>query len=301
MPEQHLKEDVRIGEGYGRSGEDILRIMQAEKSELNAMDRALRERIEDYLKTSYRGQEAVDKVRSSVMEREGVSEERMAQILGTSYIDLTTRDRRIYDAYMDALGDAMPKQKMTWDDVAKRMIGDGSEKDVTFAENTKDNGNSNRQGSRDSEGYDSGWPSGSGIHRTDTGRVPRRSGRGDADVYGEGLVQSSLDQRGELRQTHYEEAVGDNLTETARKNGQYIPAKQTAQLGERHDGLSGESVVYIDKAHGVVHKVKNPFAKLPMKGHAAGDVIYEHVAHNLLFLCDDSENRVPCPDMQGVG
>ena len=54
-------------------------------------------------------------------------------------------------------------------------------------------------------------------------------------------------------------------------------------FGERKRKPSGECVVYIDEAKGRVVKVKDPYAKAPIKGHAASDAIYEHKVHNLLF------------------
>ena len=80
-----------------------------------------------------------------------------------------------------------------------------------------------------------------------------------------------------------QEAFGHYLIDKAQEIGVYIDPTSLNNFGERKRKPSGECVVYVDEAQGLVVKVKDPYAKAPMKGHAASDAIYEHVVHNLLF------------------
>ena len=63
----------------------------------------------------------------------------------------------------------------------------------------------------------------------------------------------------------------------------YIDRSEYNGFGERKRKPTGESVVYIDEANNRVVKVKDPYAKTNLKGHAASDALYEHIVHNLLF------------------
>ncbi|MBR1550631.1 MAG: hypothetical protein IJ634_08365 [Bacteroidales bacterium] len=80
-----------------------------------------------------------------------------------------------------------------------------------------------------------------------------------------------------------QEAFGNRLIDYAKKNGLYREPAAWGSFGERKRKPSGECVVYIDEANERVIKVKDPYAKAPMKGHAASDAIFEHVVHNILF------------------
>lgn len=80
-----------------------------------------------------------------------------------------------------------------------------------------------------------------------------------------------------------QEAVGHRLIENAKRNNLYVAPSLLNTFGERKRKPSGESIVYIDEERGRVVKIKDPFAKAPMKGHAASDAVYEHIVHNLLF------------------
>lgn len=80
-----------------------------------------------------------------------------------------------------------------------------------------------------------------------------------------------------------QEAFGNYIIDKAKKLGIYINPSSLNDFGERKRKPSGECIVYIDKGQSRVIKVKDPYAKAPMKGHAAADAIYEHIVHNLLF------------------
>lgn len=63
----------------------------------------------------------------------------------------------------------------------------------------------------------------------------------------------------------------------------FIDRSTLNSFGERVRKPSGESVVYVDDSNNRVVKVKDPYAKDNLKGHAASDALYEHIVHNLLF------------------
>ena len=78
-------------------------------------------------------------------------------------------------------------------------------------------------------------------------------------------------------------AVGNQIISNAKKHSLFVEPSQARQYGERKKKRSGESVVYTNEEEIKVYKVKDPYAKLPIKRHGAADVLYEHEAHNLLF------------------
>lgn len=87
-----------------------------------------------------------------------------------------------------------------------------------------------------------------------------------------------------------QQAYGLRVIERAKEQGLYIDPATLDGYGERRTQGTGESIVYIDEANNRVVKVKDPFAKAPMKGNATDDALYEHLVHNLLF--PESEYRL---------
>lgn len=80
-----------------------------------------------------------------------------------------------------------------------------------------------------------------------------------------------------------QKAVGKFIIDVAKDNGLFFAEDSLPILGERKKLPSGESIIYENPAQGVVYKVRDPFAKLHLKSSSALDVIYEHIAHNVLF------------------
>ena len=116
--------------------------------------------------------------------------------------------------------------------------------------------------------------------------VPSGAQRGDSGVdigsLAEGLAAEQSGDRSRSQRAD-EEAVGHQIIENAKKGGVFIDRSTLNSFGERVRKPSGESVVYIDDANNRVVKVKDPYAKDNLKGHAASDALYEHIVHNLLF------------------
>lgn len=106
--------------------------------------------------------------------------------------------------------------------------------------------------------------------------------RGDLERLSEGLATEQYGDNVGGSRTQQEEA-GNHIIGNAKAHGLFIPLNETRGYGERKRKPTGESTVYINESEGRVYKVKDPFAKYPMKRHAMSDVLYEHELHNLLF------------------
>lgn len=145
--------------------------------------------------------------------------------------------------------------------------GEGSE---------QDNGNALQTGA--ATGNDSGRMAGDA-----TPAVEGVGDRGDIRVYEEGLG-ASRDEHSEYSERDRREAESERLVGIARENGQYLDRNEVLSRGRRHGKGTGESEVSIDQEKGIVYKIKNPYAKSPMKGGVAPeDAIYEHLVHNKYF------------------
>lgn len=70
----------------------------------------------------------------------------------------------------------------------------------------------------------------------------------------------------------------------AKAIGQYFGKAEIQSLGERNFKRTGESEVYINVGARKVFKIKNPYAKSPLKRNVRPeDAIYEHLIHNKYF------------------
>ena len=107
--------------------------------------------------------------------------------------------------------------------------------------------------------------------------------RGDLRVFEEGL-DTSYNEYSEYSERTRRTAESERLVNTAKQHGMFIPAEVVKTLTGKHPKRTGESVVYIDLEKGKVTKVKDPYAKSPMKsGVQPEDAAFEHLVHNLLF------------------
>ncbi|MBD5327920.1 MAG: JAB domain-containing protein [Bacteroides sp.] len=119
---------------------------------------------------------------------------------------------------------------------------------------------------------------------TDSARgVEADRDRSDIRVYEEGLG-TSYNAHSDDSERDRREAESERLVSIARKQGHYRSREDIATLGKRQRAQSGESDVFVDQQNGRVYKVKNPYAKSPMKGNVQPeDAIYEHLVHNKYF------------------
>ena len=116
-----------------------------------------------------------------------------------------------------------------------------------------------------------------------TRSVEANRDRSDIRMYEEevGPQQSS---HSDYSERDRREAESQRLVGLARQNGQYKERNEVRSFGKRISKPSGESEVVINKENGRVYKIKDPFAKSPMKGNVQPeDAIYEHLVHNKYF------------------
>ena len=115
------------------------------------------------------------------------------------------------------------------------------------------------------------------------GTVEADRDRSDIRVYEEGLA-SSRDAHSGDSERNRREAESERLVSIAKANGQYFDRDRKQEFGEKQLKATGESEVFIDRASDKVYKVKDPYAKSPMKGNVQPeDAIYEHLVHNKYF------------------
>ena len=115
------------------------------------------------------------------------------------------------------------------------------------------------------------------------GSVEADRDRSDIRVYEEGLGTSSLT-HSEYSERTRRNAESERLVGIARTNGQFLDRHDVLSRGDKHKKSSGESEVSIDYDNKRVYKIKNPYAKSPMKGNVQPeDAILEHLVHNKYF------------------
>lgn len=101
--------------------------------------------------------------------------------------------------------------------------------------------------------------------------------------YEEGLANQHYDGT-EYSERDRREAESERLVGIARANGQYFDREKKSSLGVRYPKWTGESEVYISRGNRKIYKVKNPYAKSPLKGNVQPeDAIFEHLVHNKYF------------------
>ena len=159
------------------------------------------------------------------------------------------------------------------------------EKDVTLSGNTEKANAERESGPEQSndERTQSREDDGSTMAGDAAGSMARDRDRGDIRVYEPGLASERNGDSGYSARDR-REAESERLVGIAKKQGQYVPLSELRNLGERRRKATGESEVYEDLPNGRIYKVKNPYAKAPMKGNVQPeDAIYEHLVHNKYF------------------
>ncbi|MCQ2310196.1 MAG: hypothetical protein MJZ64_00375 [Paludibacteraceae bacterium] len=120
----------------------------------------------------------------------------------------------------------------------------------------------------------------------------RNAGEGGSSPIGRTVdIQSdrewlSSQSLGDLRdgsKTKQEEYVSELLTNHAKETGSYLDRNGVASIGEKYNGKTGESEVYIDAKNNRVVKIKDPFAKSAIKGSSPLRILDELQLHNVLF------------------
>lgn len=124
---------------------------------------------------------------------------------------------------------------------------------------------------------------GGGMVENAAGAMAQLGNRGDIRVFEEGLAASRWE-HSEYSERTRREAESERLVSIARQHNLYVPIETTRRWTGKVSKHTGESAVYIDRAKGLVLKVKNPYAKAALKsGVQPEDAAFEHLVHNLLF------------------
>lgn len=124
---------------------------------------------------------------------------------------------------------------------------------------------------------------GGGMVENAAGAMAQLGNRGDIRVFEEGLAASRWE-HSEYSERDRREAESERLVSIARQHNLYVPIETTRRWTGKVSKHTGESAVYIDRAKGLVLKVKNPYAKAALKsGVQPEDAAFEHLVHNLLF------------------
>ncbi|MBD5340404.1 MAG: hypothetical protein HDR94_02410 [Bacteroides sp.] len=148
------------------------------------------------------------------------------------------------------------------------------EKDVTLQ-----HGNRSEQ---DNDALSAG-DDGGGVAVDSTGETPESRDRSDIRVYEEGLAAGD-NAHSEYSERDRREAESERLVSISKQNDHYIDKNEILSRGTRYSKGTGESEVIIDSENGRVYKVKDPYAKSPMKGNVQPeDAIFEHLVHNKYF------------------
>ena len=122
----------------------------------------------------------------------------------------------------------------------------------------------------------------SGICYEPERKVQADSDRSDIRVFETGI---STQQYGNNRQStrNAEEEECARLIRIAKEQDLYIDKSDWDKFGDRRMIPTGESVVFLSEDESTFTKMKDPFAKAPMKQTLPEDIIYEHLIHNILF------------------
>lgn len=87
----------------------------------------------------------------------------------------------------------------------------------------------------------------------------------------------------EISEKRAQFAEADRIVEAAKNSGLFIPSEKLKNFGDRVVKISAESIVYHDTKQNLYIKIKDPYAKSITKHTQAGDALFEHIIHNLLF------------------
>ena len=113
--------------------------------------------------------------------------------------------------------------------------------------------------------------------------VGRYRNRGDIRVFEAGMDTQCHD-GAECSERTQRESESQRLIAIAKAHHLYFVLPECQRFGELYPKKTGESVVFLNPTGDRVYKLKDPFAKSPLKcGVFAKDILYEHLVHNLIF------------------
>lgn len=120
------------------------------------------------------------------------------------------------------------------------------------------------------------------LHKGTNSRGQRDCDRSSVRVFEERLAsEQNCDWTSGTRDT--KELFCQCIINAAKENNLFLSNEECINLGERIHIRSGESQIYENASQGLIYKVRDPFAKIHLKSDNLTNIIYEHIAHNLLF------------------
>ncbi len=162
-------------------------------------------------------------------------------------------------------------------------VSESDGKGLTLQEIEKTQADGNGPEQNNDESAESSGDDGGSVAGDSAGGVASNRDRGHIRVYEEGLEASYNEHSGDGERAR-RNTEGERLIGIAKEQGEFKDKDEIDSLGERKDKRGGESEVFIDRENGKVYKVKDPYAKSPMKGNVQPeDAVFEHLVHNKYF------------------
>ena len=139
-----------------------------------------------------------------------------------------------------------------------------------------------------------------GIHRYSSGTTIQEI----SDTSGIGMFTVGLSDElwrdTEAREKNLQRGESDRLIEIAKEHNIFYSLNECKKFGERVTERSGESIVYFNEENQKYIKLKDPYAKAPIKNICACDAIYEHIIHNLITPNTEYTFKGITEDIEGV-
>ena len=139
-----------------------------------------------------------------------------------------------------------------------------------------------------------------GIHRYSSGTTIQEI----SDTSGIGMFTVGLSDElwrdTEAREKNLQRGESDRLIEIAKEHNIFFSLDECKKFGERVTERSGESIVYFNEENQKYIKLKDPYAKAPIKNICACDAIYEHIIHNLITPNTEYTFKGITEDIEGV-
>lgn len=101
-------------------------------------------------------------------------------------------------------------------------------------------------------------------------------------------------------QNYMQREESDRLVEIAKENNIFFSLSECKNFGERVRERSGESIVYFNEETKIYTKLKDPYAKAPIKKICAYDAIFEPIIHNLISPNTEYRFKGITEDIEGV-
>ena len=139
-----------------------------------------------------------------------------------------------------------------------------------------------------------------GIHRySSANRRQKISSESGIGMFTVGL-SDELWRDSEAKQANVQRRESERLIEIAKENNIFFSLNECKNFGEKVNERSGESIVYFNESSQKYIKLKDPYAKAPIKNICAYDAIFEHIIHNLITPNTEYTFKGITEDIEGV-